>query len=138
MYMKAFKGFMIKVVILAIVIGLFSGFFRYYSYIFVKTVTGEIVSVERVTEAAALLSTVDRIDPAQLYSYAVAIRDGKNEIVTASAVDRQWAVAQKGQCAEAKFYPYPPWNLDKGGTYYNARLMRLFDCPTASVAPSAQ
>lgn len=136
--MKAFKSFMIKVVVMIFLISLLVGFTKYYSYIFVKTVSGEIVSVERVTEAAALLSTVDRIDPAQLYSYAVAIRDGKNEIVTASAVDRQWAVAQKGQCAEAKFYPYPPWNLDKGGTFYNARLMRLYDCPTAAIEPAAQ
>ena len=115
-------------------ISLLVGFTKYYSYIFAKTVTGEVVSVERVTEAAALIN-VDRVDPTQLYSYAVAIRDGANEIVTASGIDRQWAIVQKGQCAEAKFYPYPPWNLDKGGTYYNARLMRLFDCPTKATSP---
>lgn len=103
-------------------------FVQYYSYIFVHNVVGEIVSVERVTEAAALIN-VDRVDPTQLYSYAIAIRDNKGDIHTASGVDRQWAVAQKGQCVEAKFYPYPPWNLDKGGTYFNARLIRLFDCP---------
>ena len=126
--MKPFKSFVIKVVALLVLLTLAYGFFQFYSYIFVKTVIGEIVSVERVTEAAAILN-VDRVDPTQLYSYAVAIRNDKGEILTASGVDRQWAVAQKSQCAEAKFYPYPPWNLDKGGTYYNARLIRLFDCP---------
>lgn len=126
--MKTFMKFLVKVGIFLFVLALGYSFFQYYSYIFAKNITGEIVSVERVTEAAALIN-VDRVDPTQLYSYAVAIRDSKGEIHTASGVDRQWAVAQKGQCVEAKYYPYPPWNLDKGGTYFNARLMRLFDCP---------
>jgi hypothetical protein len=64
----------------------------------------------------------------QIFSYAVAIRDSRGEIHTASTEDRQWAVAQKGQCVEAKYFPYPPWQLDKAGTYHSARLLRLYEC----------
>jgi hypothetical protein len=101
---------------------------RYYSYIFAKTITGEIVKVERVNQNEAII-TGRPVAPMQLFSFAVAIRDEKGEIHTASSEDRQWAVAQAKQCATAKFFPYPPWDLDKAGTYYGARLVRLFDCP---------
>lgn len=101
---------------------------NYYSFIFARTVAGEIIAVERVSNSTAILGG-RQVDPSQLFSFAVAVKDKDGEIVTASSEDRQWAVAQKGQCAEAKYYPYPPWDLNKGGTYHNARLMRLFDCP---------
>jgi hypothetical protein len=100
----------------------------YYSYIFARHVKGEIVAVEKINENTAIIAG-RTVDPSQLFSFAVAIRDKDGEIVTSSSEDRQWAVAQKGQCAEVKFYPYPPWDLGKAGTYHNARLQRLFDCP---------
>jgi hypothetical protein len=100
---------------------------RYYSYIFAKTVTGEIVKVERVNQNEAII-TGRPVAPMQMFSFAVAIRDDQGEIHTASSEDRQWAVAQEKQCATAKFFPYPPWDLDKSGTYHGARLVRLFDC----------
>ncbi|MEQ1878763.1 MAG: hypothetical protein ABL958_19130 [Bdellovibrionia bacterium] len=99
-----------------------------YSFVFAKTVVGEIVAVEKVVENMAIIGGRP-IDPAQMFSFAVAIRVKDGEIVTASSEDRQWSLAQKGQCAEARFYPYPPWDLDKAGTYHNARMTRLFDCP---------
>lgn len=103
---------------------------NYYSFIFAKTIVGEVVRVERVTEVSTMIN-VEKLDPTQLYSFAVAIRDQKGEIWTASGVDRQWAVVQPQQCVEAQIYPYPPWNLEKSGTYSNARLLRLFDCEKA-------
>ena len=67
--------------------------------------------------------------PAEIFSYAVAIKDSKTgEIFTASSEDRRWAVVHKDQCVEAKFLPYPPWNLSRSGAYFGARLIRLFDC----------
>jgi hypothetical protein len=99
----------------------------YYSYVFAKNVIGEIVAVERITDNTAII-TGRTVDASQLFSYAVAIRSKNGEIYTSSSEDRQWSVAQKGQCAEAKYFPYPPWDLDKGGTFYGARLVRLFDC----------
>jgi hypothetical protein len=99
---------------------------NYYSYIFAKTVKGEIVEVERVTDPTTIVGS--QMTPGQLYSFAVAIRADDGEIFTASSEDRQWAVAKKGFCAVAKFYPYPFWQLDSAGTYHNARLIELRDC----------
>lgn len=101
---------------------------RYYSYLFAKTITGEIVKVERVNQNETIIAGRP-VSPMQMFSFAIAIRDEKGEIHTASSEDRQWAVAQEKQCATAKFFPYPPWDFDKSGTYHGARLIRLFDCP---------
>jgi hypothetical protein len=102
---------------------------RFYEYVFAKTISGEIVKVERVSQPEALIASGKTIPPEQLFSFAVAIRDPQGEIHTASSEDRQWSVAQPGQCAEARFFPYPPWDLEKARTYHGARLLRLFDCP---------
>jgi hypothetical protein len=119
----------------------------YYPYVFSRTVKGEVVAIERVTAPSMIITGSgaglpsgaqgnppgNSVSPAQIYSFAIAIREsGSREIVTASSEDRQWAVVQKGQCAEAKFFPYPPWKLDKSGTYFGARLIGLTDakdCP---------
>ena len=101
-----------------------------WSVIFSKTVNGEITAVERVEIPVALISRSDANINEKVFSFAIAIRDKKSgEIFTASSEDRQWAVAQKGQCAEAVFLPYPPWKFTKRNTYFGARLTRLFDCP---------
>ena len=98
-----------------------------YSLVFAKTVRGAVVRVERVNTGDAILGSRN-IPDYQLFSYAVAIRDEEGEIHTASSVDRQWAVVASGQCAQARFFPYPPWDFEKAGTYFGARLERLFDC----------
>ena len=108
----------------------------YYPYVFAKHLEGVVVGVERVTQPTAIIGSGRSIPPEQLYSFAVAIRDDKtSEIFTASSEDRQWAVVVKGQCAEAKFFPYAPWDLDKAGTYSGARLLRLYDCPAGTQIP---
>lgn len=101
---------------------------RFYSYIFAHKIVGKIVKVERVSQPEAIIANGAAIPATQLFSFAVAIQDEKGEIHTASSEDRQWAVAQSGLCAEAKFFPYAPWHLDKAGTYYGARLLRLYEC----------
>ena len=110
---------------------------QYYPYIFAKTVKGVIEGVERIQQPNVVVGSVSGQDSGrgigdkQFFSFAVAIRDSQsNEIFTASAEDRQWAVAEKGRCAEAKLFPYPPWDFEKGGTYFGARLVRLYECPT--------
>ena len=102
---------------------------RYYSFVFAKTVHGTITGIDRVTQANTLIGTTTQIPPSQIFSFAIAIKELGGNIVTASSEDRQWAVAEKGQCVEAKFFPYPPWQLDKSGTFYGARLLKLSDCP---------
>jgi hypothetical protein len=122
------KKYIALVVLIVIVGGAGYLCIRFYPYVFARTVRGEILKVERINENQAIITNGGNIPANQLYSYAVSIRDSANEIHTASSEDRQWAVAQSGQCVEAKFFPYPPWNLDKANTYYGARLERLFDC----------
>jgi hypothetical protein len=113
---------------------------RFYEYIFSKTIHGQIVKVERVNQAETVIASGKPIPAEQLFSFAVAIKDTQGEIHTASSEDRQWAVAQPGQCAEAQYFPYPPWDLSKAGTFHNARLLRLHECdmgqPPAAPAPS--
>ncbi|MFL5815247.1 MAG: hypothetical protein ACJ763_16845 [Bdellovibrionia bacterium] len=121
------KYIALLLVLLVVVVGGYVSI-RYYSYVFAKKVTGEIIKVERVNQNDMIIAGRGTT-PTQMFSFAVAIRDEKGEIHTASSEDRQWAVAQPKQCATAKFFPYPPWDLDKAGTYYGARLERLFDCP---------
>lgn len=104
--------------------------FNFYSYIFSRKVQGEVVSIERVQLNVSLIQQQgagQNLNP-ELFSFAVAIKESSGEIVTASAEDRQWAVVQKGQCVVAQFYPYPPWNLMKSGTYHNARVDHLSEC----------
>lgn len=113
----------------AVVAGGFATF-KWYSFIFAKRVRGEIMRVEKVAPEGAIITTpgAKKELPAQFFSFAVAIRDKNGEIHTASSEDRQWAVAEAGQCVEAKFFPFPFWELDKANTYFGARLERLFDC----------
>lgn len=129
----SFKKGVFFFVFLVLLVGASVATYKFYGYIFSKTITGEIAGVERVTQPTAIMGDPTQIAPSQMYSFAVAIKDSKGEIHTASTEDRQWAVVNKGQCAEAKFFPYPPWELDKAGTYYGARLIRLFDCPLNGV-----
>ncbi|MBX9768659.1 MAG: hypothetical protein K2X47_15400 [Bdellovibrionales bacterium] len=104
---------------------------EYYSYIFAKTVVGEVIDVARVNDQTALIATGATIPNHQMFSFAIAVRGPDGQIVTASGEDRQWAVVQKGLCVEMKVFPYPPWKLDKAGTYFGARAHRVYDCPKA-------
>ena len=79
--------------------------FKFYSYVFSKPVDGEVLRVERVSQPEALIANGRAMPAEQLFSFAVAIRDGKGEIHTASSEDRQWAVVQAGQCARRSFTP---------------------------------
>lgn len=101
-----------------------------YSVIFSKTVQGEITGVERIELPVALMTSRNADMATKIFSFAIGIRDEASGIIyTASSEDRQWAVAERGQCAEAVFLPYPPWNLTKKDTYYGARLVKLYECP---------
>ncbi len=100
-----------------------------YSLIFSKKVTGEITAVERIDLPVALIARTNTDINNKVFSFAVGIRDLKTgEIYTASSEERPWAAAQKGQCAEAEFFPYPPWDFKRKGTYFGAQLLKLYDC----------
>jgi hypothetical protein len=122
----------LKLSLLSLFLVLSAGAFfcvKYYSYVFARTVVGKVVDVENVLQPTTIIQGVEGQKlPNQIFSFAIGILDDKGEIVTASSEDRQWAVVKKGQCAEAKFFPYPPWALSKAGTYFGARLLKLNDC----------
>jgi hypothetical protein len=112
--------------------------FKYYGYIFAKDVKGVVVDVARVNQNTAIITGNGQVPAAQMFSFAIAIKSTDGEIFTASSEDRQWAVVKQGQCAEAKFYPYPFWELDRSGTYHGARLLKLYDCPSEFAKPQTQ
>ena len=123
---KFLKFILLFVVLVGVVWALIAN----YSIIFSKTVIGEVVAVERVELPVALLARAGGEINEKVFSFAMGIKDAKTgEISNATSEDRQWAIVQKGQCAEAVFLPYPPWQLSKKGTYFGARLIRLYECP---------
>lgn len=129
-YIQHMKSVFKTIFIFVLILCLGAIFFKYYSYIFALNVDGKVEKVERISNTIALMGSDTQTNAQNLFSFAVAIKDSKkNEIYTASTEDRQWAVVEPGKCAKAKFFPYPPWNFDKSGTYYNARLEKLYDCP---------
>jgi len=118
-----------SVFILVLIVGVVWVVFANWSVIFSKTVTGEITAVERVEIPVALMSIRNDINE-KVFSFAIGIKDSKTgQIYTSSSEDRQWAVAQPGQCAEAVYLPYPPWEFTKRGTFFGARLVKLYECP---------
>lgn len=125
------KKFMYAIIVVLILMGSSVGFVRFYSYIFAREVKGVIVNVEKPVAPMAIVGSENanqKLAEKQLFSYAVAIQVEDGEIVTASTEDRQWSVAEKGKCVVAKFYPYPPWEFDKSGTFFGARLLRMQEC----------
>lgn len=104
-----------------------------YSFVFARQVKGEILDVAGDVQPTTVIAGTPN-STIRAYSFAVSIKEPSGEIVIASSEDRQWAVAKKGFCVEAKFYPYPPWNLEKAGTYYNARLVKLMECAQGASA----
>lgn len=114
---------------LGVLFGLALGFgvVNYYSFIFSRDVVGVVVDVERIELNTAIV-TRQQGDVPFMHSFAVAVKEASGEIVTSSSEDRQWAVVKPGQCVEARYFPYPPWNLQKSGTYFGARLLKLEDC----------
>ena len=130
------KAFSVLLALIGIVI---VGFVlvNWYPYIFANKVDGIIYGVERVEMPMAILSVDGARPTSQVFSFAVAVKDNKSgEIFTASSEDRRWAVVQKGQCAEVKFLPYPPWSLSRSGAYFGARLIRLYECPAGIQIPA--
>lgn len=123
-------GRFVKFLLVLVLLGLVGwAFIANYSVIFAKTVIGELTAVERVEMPMALISRANTEINSKVFSFAVGIKDiNTGEIATASSEDRQWAVAEKGQCVEAVFLPYPPWQLTKRNTFFGARLVRLFEC----------
>lgn len=123
---KFLKGFVAVILVIVVMWALAAN----YSVIFTKDVKGEITAVERIEIPVALMQTGNSDFNSKVFSFAIGIKDAKTgEIYTATSEDRQWAAAEKGKCAEAKYLPYPPWELSKKDTFFGARLVKLYECP---------
>ncbi len=110
--MKTIMKFIKSFAVLAIIVGLLWIVLSNYSVIFSKSVNGEVTAIEKVEIPVALMARAESNINAQVFSFAIGIKDIKSgEIFTAFSDQRQWAVVEKGQCAEAEFLPYPPWEL---------------------------
>jgi hypothetical protein len=126
--MQSFKKFSYLLLLVIFVIAVGWIVEHNYSLIFSRSVSGEVVDVQHVNSNVAVLNQGTEQNDA-LFSFAVAIRDEKGVIFTASSNDRRWAVVKPGFCADVVFYPFPPWDLGNSGTYSNARLLHMRDCP---------
>ncbi len=120
---RYFKFLLVALILIGIIVSVVMN----YEFVFRKTVVGQITGIDRVSQPTAILGS-GAATPEVLFSFAVAIKDKNGEFFTASTEDRQWAVVKQGDCAEVIFYPYPPWNLAKADTYFNARLKKLLNC----------
>tara|TARA_B110001454_G_C12723156_1_gene435787 strand:- start:16030 stop:16431 length:402 start_codon:yes stop_codon:yes gene_type:complete len=125
--MKALGKWLVRILIFVGILVVASVYMVYYSFFHARTVVGPVSGVKQLLENTAFVAGSQ--DPSsKIYSFAVGVKDLKNhEIVTGSSEDRQWGVVKDGQCVEAKFFPYPPWNLQKAGTYFNVRVQKLYD-----------
>ncbi len=112
--MQGWKRWLLSFVALVILVG--SGYVVvvYFPYVFSKNVEGRVVGVKREDQYAE--------------SYVVAIRTTNGEIFTTHSDNAQWALVRVGQCAKAKYFPYPPWDFQKSGTYFGAKVLNLRDC----------
>lgn len=131
------RSVLARVVLFVVVVAIAFLVFMNHSFIFSRTVEGRIIGVDRIMQPAAVIGGA-QMSPETLFSFAVAIEDGETKkVYTASSEDRQWGVAKHCARARARFYPYPFWNLEKSGTYFNARLIELYDCNQAGATPGA-
>ena len=125
--LKRLKKWLLSLIVLMALLVLGAGYVTFYSYIHQRTVVGTVNGVHQLFDNVAFLSGSKNPSP-QIFSAAVAVRDkANNEIVTGSTEDRQWGVIKEGQCVQAVFFPYPPWNLDKARTYHNVRVEKVYD-----------
>lgn len=127
--MKKMIGSLAKILISVVAIAAAGTFFiNYYSWIFAKTVSGKIVDVQRITDPTAIIGG-SRLTAEQLHAYSILIEGEDGKMYTASSEDRQWQVAAKGLCVKALLYRYPFWDLEKSGTFFNARVKEISRCP---------
>jgi hypothetical protein len=133
MNMKSFTGFFKVLALVALLLVVGALVISNYEWVFSKRVIGQVVDVERVTDPTAVLSS--RVTEAQMYSYSILIQGDDGQLYASSSEDRQWQVIKKGYCVDALLFRYPPWVLDKAGTFFNARLKDVKICPGQSALP---
>lgn len=96
-----------------------------YPYVFAREVTGTLESVEAALPGGTVVTNASTT----AFSAGVMIREADGNYITFSTEDRQWATLREKQgiCVTAKIFPYGWWNLSRGRTYYNGRLLGVRD-----------
>lgn len=109
-----------------------------WSFFFKQRIVGQVVTVERIVAPVAVINNPGETMNRENFSFSIAIKNqSTSEIHMASSEDRQWGAVQSGNCVVAAYFPYPPWNLKKGMTDHNARLLKNFtDCSAVSQEPT--
>ncbi len=109
-----------------------------WSFVFKKRIVGQVVTVERVMAPVAIINNAGDALNKENFSFSIGIKDlHTTEIHVASSEDRKWAAVQPGNCVVAAFFPYPPWNLSRGTSDHNARLLRTFEkCEGQTAEPT--
>jgi hypothetical protein len=136
--MKFFNLLMKSLVVVLVVSFLTWIFIFNWSFVFKRRIVGEVATVEKINAGLIVTTTTNNTIPNQAFSFSVAIKDlDTGEIHMASSEDRKWGAVEKGNCVIAAFFPYAPWNLSKGTTDFNARLIQNFQtCETIDRNPS--
>lgn len=128
------KSFVKYLILAALVVGALAFVVANYSWVFAKRVHGRIINVERVTDPNAIIS--GRVTEAQMHTYAILIQGEDGRLYTANSDNPRWEVAKKGYCVDTLLYRYPPWQLERANTFFNARLDELSLCPGESTPPT--
>lgn len=111
---------------IVLLVGSVVAIFRYYPVIFSQTVDGRVVAVHRATTGEA-------------DTFVVAVRGADGKIRSAEGSDPRWALVSVGQCASARFFPAPPWDLELRGSFTRATLLNPRDClPSDGAMPTPE
>ena len=90
---------------------------------FRSTHTGTVVECASLTPQM-IVNNTRSVATNPVYSFAVNIQGEEGQILSFSSEDRQFAACNKGDVIRVLVFKYPPWNLDKSGTYYGGRLLQ--------------
>lgn len=136
-WMKSLKS-LIVVLIGAFVILLASGLFiQHYSWLFAKRIRGQVIEIESsAVPSTQTTNGSSETAPTTVFTVLIEASDGK--MYTSTTTDEQWKVVRKGYCAQVLLYRYPPWDLERAGTFFNARLRQLYRCDEAGGPPKME
>lgn len=121
---KRFNVFPFLVGSFVVIVPLFIIFVLFANPIY-KYSTSETIS--------AKVSEINTVNPGVVlnnigFSSAILLQSFDGKIISTSSEDRQWMIVKQGQCVKAKLFKYAPWNFEKAGTFYGARLIQIINC----------
>jgi prepilin-type N-terminal cleavage/methylation domain-containing protein len=92
---------------------------------FRKNCIGKVTNISNLSGQVTTIVGKNNVYPGAAFSFAIEM-SANNEFVNFSSEDRQFATIEKGDSISVAFFKYPPWNMDKAGTYYGGRLLKKY------------